>query len=376
MKNLFLLLSTVLVFVFIAACSSDDETSQQEQPPGDFIITTAPDFRSVSLTWSVAEGEENDPIRYAILVDNELTIEDITERTYVLEDLEIATTYNLKVIAKNENGETAIETIVETLNPENVTFLVESLHYSQDLIATYMYNDEGQIKEANESFKLGERATYKYDNNGNIVREDVSGSNHGGWVQFTYENNQLRHMNIRYNQQDGVYSDYDFTSPDNYIVSTYDDVTQNSGEYEVTLERSNGKITSYQAINLNTQGIAGHFMYTYEDGNLVGITNVISGVNRTYEYDDKYNFFNQKFYFRRPGIGMPFMRTTFPHLYHTGFAPELMNHLNKNNPIAVYENGQLLHTVSYEYTEFDYPSKIYIDGSTNPWELTYTYYTN
>lgn len=367
-KNYLYLL--LFVITLQLSCNKDDKPAA----PSEFEITTEASFKSVELSWTLPEGENNQNLKYAVFLNNELIIENNEERAYTIEELELATNYNLRVVAKNDIGETQVETSFETLNPDNYLFQLESYQNGQsNPVIRYSYFTNGLISAARDPSEYGERVTYQYDQDGNLLSERVWGYDYGGFADFTYNNNQLVDFGSSFGQGDS-YSVYNFVSPDNYFVYGYF-FNNIISSREVILERSNGKITSCQITDLDTQEITFHKNYFYKNENLIETINLLNGDVWNYEYDDKHNFAPNKGYHRKPGLGMSHISPIYEAYFISG-VPQFVDHFPKNNPTFAYKNGELMHTFTYEYTEFDYPSRIYVNDSEDPAILTYTYFPN
>tara|TARA_R110002072_G_scaffold16233_3_gene63993 strand:- start:195830 stop:196978 length:1149 start_codon:yes stop_codon:yes gene_type:complete len=368
----------ILILLFVSCSKDDSESSQQEQSPGNFFVTTDLGFKSVSVTWSTAQGEANENLSYAIFIDDELIAENLTERSYTVDSLELSTTYNLKVIAKNENGETPVEISFKTLNPDNFSFRLKSCQNAEnETEIRYIYNEAGLLAEAEATRgAFTDFVSYDYDEEGNLLVERYTVEEvyflFGSRVEFTYENNQI--IDFGYADSGDTYKSFNFISPDNYIVSDYF-MTNLLSTRNVQLERADGKITSCLVTDMDSKEVIYHANFTYSNGNLVQTSNLLNGDVWVFEYDNKSNFDAHKSYLKKTILAMshiPFSIASKLYFYN-GYIPEFVDYFNKNNPTAVHRNGELLHTITYEYTEFDYPSKIYLDNAEEPVLLTYDY---
>ena len=97
----------VLLLLFTFSCSKDKDTPPtpndvEQIPPSDFLLTVESSFTVATAIWTVGEGENNENLLYSIYVNDDLIADSILETSYLFENLQTATSYTLKVVAKNE----------------------------------------------------------------------------------------------------------------------------------------------------------------------------------------------------------------------------------------------------------------------------------
>ena len=133
----------LFLFCLIIACNEEEINSL----PSEFEITVDEiNYTSAIVSWSESASNLPNTITYDILLNNNLIVENFEETTYLLEGLLPNTVYTIKVIAKNEIGETTIsqEIITPELMPVRLSTITTSYEFT-DLITTIEYNDQGQI---------------------------------------------------------------------------------------------------------------------------------------------------------------------------------------------------------------------------------------
>lgn len=373
MKNKIPLIFYILITLI--SCSKDNSQDNEGQNiPDNFEISVNPSFTEATIMWTQESGSNNENLKFAIFLNNNLIIENFSGINYILEDLEIATEYSLRVVAMNDFGETQSETSFGTLNPEDFTFALKTFQSNENNnLVNYDYNEQGQLISATDNNENGGEYTYEYDNSGNLLIESVDYYFYNNLsATFTYENNFI--VDFVYESDSGDFVQFNFLSPNYYSVELYISSINTSYYYDVILERNGSNITSYLRKDSNTNEVLENLNYTYENGNITRIDDILNGISVNIIYDNKKYYGASKTYFNKPAPGIDFSGQAL--YYNNYYIPEFVNYTNKNNPLFIYYNGELVEQFTYEYNEFDYPSKIYYNKSNEPSLLTYTYFSN
>lgn len=142
----------LLLFVFIASCSSDDDAIRN-QPPGSFSLSQMPDQSTnvdfqPSFSWQDATDPDDDNVKYDFYLDTDnpptmLVAANLNSAMYDLEEeLEPATTYYWKVVAKDSEGNETESTIF--------SFTTRSLSTSELLVGKWYLESRivGGVEEA------------------------------------------------------------------------------------------------------------------------------------------------------------------------------------------------------------------------------------
>lgn len=96
----------IAVFVLlgsILSCSTDDSTPANTAP-GSFAVQTEVQENSVTISWNASVDPEGDPVTYALMVNSETITNNLTTRSYQINDLKFSTSYNGSVTAKDKEG--------------------------------------------------------------------------------------------------------------------------------------------------------------------------------------------------------------------------------------------------------------------------------
>ena len=104
--------STLLIVFLIIGCSKDnpineiiEEEETVNQPPNNFDVEILNvSYNSATINWSEAVDPESDMVTYNIYLNQVLIIENVSELTYEIRDLEELTEYSGKIIAKDTNN--------------------------------------------------------------------------------------------------------------------------------------------------------------------------------------------------------------------------------------------------------------------------------
>lgn len=378
MKNITRFIFSVFVTFILISCSKDKDSSEdtEEQiPPSSFEISVNSSFTEATIMWTQESGSNNQNLKFAIFLNNELIIDDFSGVSYNLESLQIATEYSLRVVAMNDFGETQSETSFMTLDADDFTFVLKTFQSEENApLVNYEYNELNQLISALDNNENGGEFTFEYDNNGNLLKESVDYYFYDNvFATFTYENNFM--VDFVYENEAGDFLHFDFYGPNNYAVELYIADIKKSYYSDVILERNgNDEISNYLRTEGGTGVVEENLIYTYENGNITQIDDILNGISWNILFDDKKSFGTSKTYFNKPAPGI---QLSGPFVYYNNFyIPEFVNFTNKNNPLFVYYGGQLVDEFTYEYNEFGYPSKIYTNGSEDPAILTYNYFPN
>ncbi|WP_421806415.1 fibronectin type III domain-containing protein [Flagellimonas sp.] len=129
------LLSFLIIVCLVFGCQSDDNEETPNSPPKDFSITISSISSSkASLSWTKSEDPDGDQVTYAIELDGTKIAQNLTNLTYELEGLDDATTYEVKVIAKDskggENLKTKSFTTTNAPMPSDFVVTIETVDYS------------------------------------------------------------------------------------------------------------------------------------------------------------------------------------------------------------------------------------------------------
>jgi len=371
MKNIYYLLLIAIAFVCNLACSNDDNAMGQNgenSSPSEFTIDVDTlSFDMVTLSWTQPEGVNNENLEYSVLLDNSLVAENLSSPSHTLVDLNVATGYQIQVIAENSVGEVAKTIDLETLDTLGLNFFIKKLTTSS-VVFDYMYDDTGNLIKREDSSEFGLDYEYRYNTNGDLIEEQLRGFNTGSSADFTYEAGQLVDCRM-INYLDGY--NFDFVSPDLYNVYYLPEGSDPENS-TITLQRSEGKISSYERKDISTDEIVEKLQFTYADGNMTKIVDEITNIEWTFEFDDKNYYGIQKGHLTKTGPSDNFSGGANLYLQWL-YIPGFNNFSNKNNMTRVFKNGNLFLKYEYEYYVFDYPSKVYVNDNPEPMVLTYGY---
>lgn len=361
MKKKFILLA--LWLTFIAGCSSDDDN-----PPSDFTIvvdTTA--FDTATISWTKPEGATNENLSYSISLNNFTIAEELSELSYTFEGISVATSYEVEIMASNSFGNTTATTTFETLDPEDFSFFLKTVSNGQR-VYTYDYNTNGYLVERTDNVTTGERHTYQYDENGNLSMERVNGFDFANSANFEYTGNVLNNVTagVAFDSYD-----FDFQNINNYMITYQPDLDPNPLFYQVELERTENLITSYKRTNIQTQEVMGKLQFEYQEGNVTKIIDELNNDIYTINYDAKNNYILKQGYLTKSG---PLGITIVDLYYQFLFIPDFITYRNINNITEIKKNGTIILEFAYEYNAFNYPKKIFVNESTQPDILIYTYF--
>ncbi|MAZ72672.1 MAG: hypothetical protein CMC70_05960 [Flavobacteriaceae bacterium] len=379
----------LICFAFFMACSSNDEVAVEQEemeqmeednpmPPSNFTIEVEPLFGYANVNWTNDVGGPNNlNLNYDLYLNNNLVISNLEDLNYTFENLNFDTEYQLKIIAKNAEAETAEESIFTTLkSPENYTFLLKEVQRTGSTIGeifyyNYSYNEEnqliGRVDSDVDGFQFREY-TVEYDNESRIKKEREINNIFGGIcsenISYFYENNVLKTV-----------TSSSFCGPHETTI-TLDRISQieytyhfkqddwkggNSYEYDaiVNLEFNNEGLPITHTLTLvgANSGYVTEFDYT--DGNMTRING--GGNNMQFVFDNQ----NSRHALGSGNYGMIgknnrlSMGTPFNGLH---LNTALIDFENKNNIVKSISEGGTAEYL-YTYTPFGYPETLTISSN-------------
>lgn len=356
--------------------------------PSNFEITIDASFSNAEISWIQNIGINNENLLYSIYLDNDLVEENITEQFYEIQNLTSATTYDIKIDAKNEIGITTEEVVFETLDPLDFNVLLHT--YEKQILEgfdrsdyLFEYNSENKIISAiNTLSNSGYDYLYNYDENGKLVKQYVEWNtdfNNAFWHNdFVYQNSQI--LNINQHNYSSIinrntYNSYNYTDNNTIEYIKTDDFGL-SETYTITLQRDNqNRIIHLNRINNETQNVE-ELTFVYENGNIIQIIELPNNNILDIEYDAYTSFMTFNSY-----LGPIYIGPNLPHLgffgssfsSHWGGIYDFIYYSNENNPTSIKINGAVRLEYSYEYNDFGYPSKLTEteNGSVKEYELEY-----
>ncbi|SDI40341.1 fibronectin type III domain-containing protein [Winogradskyella thalassocola] len=84
-------------------------TTTENLPPSNFELTSAtPSNVSLDVNWTEAIDPENENVTYDLYINEQLISSNLIEENFIFENLNAATIYNVKIIAKDEAGNTTV----------------------------------------------------------------------------------------------------------------------------------------------------------------------------------------------------------------------------------------------------------------------------
>ncbi len=376
-KKFSLLFSLALLIVL--GCNKDD--SSNNNIPDAFEITISEiTFSSAIVNWTVPATDEPTSITYSVYLNESLVVENLTETSYNLEDLNYATNYIMKVEAKNEYGTSTSSKEFTTLQP-SLLRLISYDHVNYNFILEY---DELDLL-----VYRGDPSPYGYTNidftynqNNDILTEysryrDAT-ANPSAQLTYEYSGTTLSGLTIHETAEDAT-ADYEFqfNSPLNY---NYTIISENLyggphiSNYTVDLEMDNeGKVLKFTRTNLETSHID-RVYFEYINGNLTKIANGSNVLEITFDNANNWHTYRSGFlpYFyghdARDLGGLIY----FPNMVRwLNQIPQFYDFVNKNNALEYKFNGEVFTTFQYEYNQYNYPSKITIPQQNDTIVLEY-----
>lgn len=379
----------LFLFCLIIACNEEEINSL----PSEFEITVDEiNYTSAIVSWSESASNLPNTITYDILLNNNLIVENFEETTYLLEGLLPNTVYTIKVIAKNEIGETTIsqEIITPELMPVRLSTITTSYEFT-DLITTIEYNDQGQILSRKKVWSHNDYVLleYTYEYNGPQLNSAFTGNNYylgvsdGVILDYYYNNEDNLKYLIAYEIDDieGIERIHTFNSPTEYEYEKIDhnyEAPPTSTYHSVDLTiNENNELINYLQNNI-TEGTTKSLSFQYENNNLTKITNENNVFEIVYDESPTYLTFSHNGYVNDEGDGAQYrIIAGFPVVTSNNFPfhtirriPYFLTHSNNNNPLQYIRNGQVIADFEYTYNVYGYPETMTV---IRPNDENYTY---
>lgn len=379
----------LFLFCLIIACNEEEINSL----PNEFEITVDEiNYTSAIVSWSESASNLPNTITYDILLNNNLIVENFEETTYLLEGLLPNTVYTIKVIAKNEIGETTIsqEIITPELMPVRLSTITTSYEFT-DLITTIEYNDQGQILSRKKVWSHNDYVLleYTYEYNGPQLNSAFTGNNYylgvsdGVILDYYYNNEDNLKYLIAYEIDDieGIERIHTFNSPTEYEYEKIDhnyEAPPTSTYHSVDLTiNENNELINYLQNNI-TEGTTQSLSFQYENNNLTKITNENNVFEIVYDESPTYLTFSHNGYVNDEGDGAQYrIIAGFPVVTSNNFPfhtirriPYFLTHSNNNNPLQYIRNGQVIADFEYTYNVYGYPETMTV---IRPNDENYTY---
>ncbi len=166
--------ATDYVLIIAATDGNNNTTSEitfstlDNLGPQNFDVTVSEiTTTSAVLNWEEAVDPEGDIINYAIQLNNDVVIENLTETTYSLEGLDDNTEYSIAIIASDQNNEPTISTIsfltLENFGPQNFDVTVSEITTNS---ATINWEDAIDLE--------GDSVSYSIQLNDLLIAENLS----------------------------------------------------------------------------------------------------------------------------------------------------------------------------------------------------------
>ncbi len=367
-RNAITYLSLSILLTIYSGCNKDDAPSTPDpvnNVPGNFEITISEiTFSSAIVNWTVPATDEPTSITYSVYLNESLVVENLTETSYNLEDLNYATNYIMKVEAKNEYGIAPSLKTFTTLEPIRLRLK----KYNENILN---YNESNLLVYRGDPSQYGYiNIDYTYNQNNKILNEesyyeDAVGKR--GRVDYIYTNDILSGLSINERVED-VRNDLQFQFESEtaytYIITSRVDYDEYINYYQVQLELDNdNNITKYTRTNTETMHVdVVHFEYS--NGNLTKIKNGMNILEISYDTANNWHTYRSGFLpeiYDHNSYDMAGL-ICYPYFlgYWLKFMPEFYDFINTNNPLEYKYNGEVWTTFHYEYNEINYPKKITI----------------
>tara|TARA_R110002110_G_scaffold49502_3_gene146890 strand:+ start:6322 stop:7656 length:1335 start_codon:yes stop_codon:yes gene_type:complete len=392
MLRLFLL-PVCLCIIFLTGCKNDDtmipavETQDPDEDvnslPSEFIVgVEVHNFYSATVAWEEATSTLPNPIDYDIYLNDALIVDSLTERVYELDALEELSNYTVKIIAKNEIGETPVLTEFSTPEKKELRLVKIVTEFSNSqFVNNFDYNQEGEIVKSETVVDWNDPTRPDWDFtrysftylDGQLTSESASfpwdaGISLGTSSSYTYDDDQLLELRLSENY-DGYETrrTHTFTSSTsyNFIRERFDFIgiyeTRNR-EVDIVFN-GNGELIEYHQNNIE-EGTMDTIIFQYESGNLIKVTN---GSN---VFEVRYDTANNFLTYSNNGLSPHYNcdcfqtsgffkanTTTWPFLTMRRI-PHFLTYKNQNNPTEYKLNGVIFQYFQYEYNPHGYPSKI------------------
>lgn len=375
-KKIYHLLWAFVLLLLIASCNKDDSNNPDpvNNIPSAFEITVSEiTFTSAQVDWSASTSEEPTAITYSIYLNNALLEENLSETSYNLTDLESATTYILKVKAKNQFGTTPSSKEFSTLQPRNLRLK----SYGENILE---YNELGLLTYRGDPSTYGFlKVDYTYDQNNNILTEYARHYNaipSSATLTYTYSNDLLVGLTVNEKLEDVINKfDFDFQSKSNYLYTRYSrvDFDEYNYSYEVQLELdANDNVVKYTRTNTETSAVD-ILNFEYNNGNLTKITSNGNVLEISYDTSNNWHTYRSGFmpdrYYSEDIGGLYLFPSRFIPLFIE--IPQFYDFVNTNNPIEYKYNGGVLYSFQHEYNQHNYPNKITVPELNSRFNLEY-----
>ena len=183
--------SALLITFLIIGCSKDEainEVIEEEEeivnlPPNNFDIEIVNiSHKDATINWNEAIDPENDAVTYDIYLNQTLVVENITQLTYDLIELEELTDYSGKIIAKDTEN-----------NQREVTFSFQTEKYYLKYLKRFDY---GTVNFGTTGFASGNPYSMIKSNDQNYIIAGASAFPNGNGFRFfvskiDYDGNEL-----------------------------------------------------------------------------------------------------------------------------------------------------------------------------------------
>lgn len=354
---------------------TDDNTTTIESSKLDILDITS---TSAQINWTVNPVEKLEDTPYSLYLNDSLLTNQISDNSYLLEDLKPSTVYTVVLEYENVNNLTSsLQKEFETSSNSNLLLTKYIINYnnsSHDTIELE-YNTNEQLVRRELFVPIIYRKGYEYSYNEqhDLKKVQELGSFTHALTNYT-SNEEFNDILIREGDSD-VFNKYelnDFTDDSYNLSKTLVDMFGEDYSEELIYEKTinftmdNNRLTSVTETNIETQETTA-MTFAYSAGNLVEMK--LNDETLVISYDDKRNFhtypsflLDGRIYNLSDCAGLLYLEEQFrdkikllPHFIHQ----------NKNNPVTYKLNGTVVETFSYDYNELNYPSKIKVNPNTS-----------
>lgn len=204
MKKMKIFYSTLFITFLIMGCSKDDTINEIAEEEEDEIVNLPPNnfdieilnisHEDATINWNEAADPENDVVTYNVYLNQTLVVENLSELTYELIDLEELTEYSGKIIAKDSNN-----------NQTEVTFSFQTDKYYLKHLQKYDY---GQYSYGPNGYAYGSPHSMIKSNDKNYVIAGASAFPNGNGfrlfaLKIDYDGNEIWKKFYDYQVTDG-----------------------------------------------------------------------------------------------------------------------------------------------------------------------------
>ncbi|MDT0293445.1 fibronectin type III domain-containing protein [Mesonia ostreae] len=367
----------------IYACSNDDNGSVVNDDtttiePSKLEISDIT-FTSAQINWTVNTIEKLEGTPYSLYLNDSLLSNQIFENSYLLEDLSASTSYTVVLEYDNVNNLTSsLQKEFETSSSGNLVlskYIFNHNNSSNDTIELEYNTNEQLVRREFLAVPAIFRKGYEYFYNEQNNLKEVQELNSFTRANIFFDSNgEFNDIKIREGDSD-VFNKYEFSdfTDDSYnlsktLINTFGGDYSEELIYEKAINfiMNNNRLTNVIETNLETQETI-VMAFTYSAGNLVEIK--LDEETLVISYDDKKNLHTYSSFLLGGSMysfldcgGLLYLEEQFQDKikYYPHF-----NHQNENNPIEYKLNGIVVKTFAYDYNEFNYPSKIYVNSNTS-----------